>query len=246
MGNFGEGRLARRRAWRPRRRKTLARKLLDTPAIWVHRLADAAGAILSAARSVVRRDVKAGGREAHRAARAASDLAATFADDLDRFGGKAARLSAAAAQAQRPRRRGWFVERRPRAPAASERAHEGGNAGFDWIADLGAPLFSLWLTASGHARDATGWAADQTRKAADLALDRKPRGWLSGIFPSKARRVERAKAQTAAMLDEMRGKLDEMRRRALALGDGEAAQTARNALDRLSRRAQPRLRLLFV
>jgi len=37
------------------------------------------------------------------------------------------------------------------------------------------------------------------------------------------------------MLDEMRGKFDEMRRRALALGDGEAAQTARNALDRLSR-----------
>lgn len=188
-------------------------------------------------------------RVAERAAdarQAAGETMQDIADELDRLGGKAARLSAAAEQELRPRRRGLFA-RLFRAPTAGERVAESAErarrAGSDWISDVAAPLLSLWLTTSGRAAgQAADWSADQARKAADVALDREPRGMFSWLFPPKARRVERIKAQaaaaraeSAARLDDMKAKLEEMRARAMAIGDGEAVQKARDALDRLSR-----------
>jgi membrane protein len=185
-----------------------------------------------------------GARQTARARAAAANAYSEVADELDRLSGKAARLSSAAAADLRPRRRTW-LESLLRGPTTGERvaegAHRAKSAGFDLIADIGAPLFSLWLATKGQARQGVDWTAEQGRRAADVALDR-PTGWRAWLFGARPRRVERVKAraaaaqaQTAEKLDEMKVKLEEMRRKSLALGDSEAARKAREALDKLAR-----------
>ena len=255
----------RRAGWRPWRRKSVADKVLETPSILVDRAADAAGdffarlPLASVVESKARRAARLAREEARDAGRGARRYAAArsaqarfaaaetyhdVADQLDRLSARAARLSRAAAHELRPRRRGR-LERLLRAPTAGERVAEGANragrAGFDWIADVGAPLFSFWLATKGQASQGADWAGDRTRRAADWALDR-PTGWRAWVFGARPRRVERmkaraaaAQAQTVETLDDMKAQLEQMRRKALALGDGEAARKARAALDRLSR-----------
>lgn len=257
-------RRARGPAWLPRRRNA-AEKLLDTPSILLDRAAGAANRLLDAlpgvdllesrarraarlARDSAAAQAQAGRRygaaQSARARAAAADAMQDVADELDRLGGKAARLSDAAAAQMRPRRRGWFA-RLWRAPTPGERVAESAvrarKAGVDVITDIAAPLLSLWLTTSGRVRQGADWAAAQGRHAADTALDR-PTGWRALLFGRKSRRVERIKAQaaaaqaeTAAQLDAMKAKFEEARRRAVALGDGEAARKAREGLDRLAR-----------
>lgn len=236
------------KAHRIRRDRSLAAKLLELPAVWAETLVGAfaglAGRLpgLGGPRAAQARGGALEGRPA--AARAF----AAMADDLDRLGGKVSRLSRAAARDMTPRRRGWFA-RMTRAPTRGEAVAEGARharrAGFNLVADVAAPLFSLWLAGKTRGAQAVDWAARQGRNGADPALDR-PTGWRAWFARPSARRVERATAnaaaakaqaaaQAAAALDEMKDKYAATLRAARRFGDTQAARSAREGLERVSR-----------
>lgn len=204
VGHFWEELAGRRERGLSVRRKSLAEKLLQTPVIWLDAVADAlAGAVPfrrreSGARMAARQALRDAKSAARRAGVAADGAIHDLADEFDRLGGKAARLSRAIENEARLRRRGWF-ERRLRAPTAGEAV------------------------------------AESAARVREVALGRMSRGGPSWFFPRKARLVERMRAQTAAKLDEMESGLEEMGRRAMAIGDGDAARKAGDALDRLAR-----------